>query len=112
MKVGEAGVTIVVGLTYDVSSKTSLTVTLIAPDDTEQTVADGDITVGSGTYNSEFGDFSANEYITFETTASMFDEDQIAAGADYGTWQGYVTYVDSGKTLISNTFSIQVEAVP
>lgn len=112
MKAGEGGITIVAGTGYDVSGKTSLTVTIINPDGTEQTVADGDISYSATPYASQFGTFAANEYVTFNSTTTMFSGDQIASGADNGVWQAYVTYVDGSKTLISDTFSITVDAVP
>lgn len=106
IKVGEGGKTVVIGTSYDMSSKTSLGVTIIAPTGgTDSTVADGDITLNSGTYDAgTLGTFAANESLQFDTTTSMFD---VA-----GTWSLYVTYVDSGKTLYSDTFTLTIEAVP
>ena len=105
LKVGEAGKTIVVGTSYDMSSKTSLAVTILDPGANESTVADGDITLNTGTYNAgTLGTFAANESLQFDTTALMFDE--------AGTWSLYVTYVDATKTLISDTFTLTIEAVP
>jgi len=112
MKVGESGVTIVVGTSYDLSSKTSLTVTIINPDGTEQTVADGDISLSASEYSSSHGTFAGNTYAMFDSTSSMFSQDQIASGDSNGTWSAYLTYVDATKTLISDTFTITVDAVP
>lgn len=105
IKVGEAGKTIVIGTSYDMSSKTSLTVTILDPSGNTTTVADGSITLNSGTYDAgSLGTFAANESLQFDTTAGMFDE--------AGTWSAYVTYVDAGKTLYSDTFTLTIEAVP
>ena len=112
MKVGESGVTIVIGTSYDLSGKTSLTVKIINPDGTEQTVADGDITISAASYSSTHGTFASNTYAMFDTTSSMFVQAQIASGASNGTWSAYLTYVDATKTLISDTFTITVDAVP
>lgn len=105
MKVAEKGITVVIGTTYDLSSKTALEVTLIDPSGNTSTVADGDITVNSGSYNAgTLGTFDANKSCQFDTTETMFDE--------AGTWSGYLKYTDSGKILYGNTFTITVEAVP
>lgn len=106
LKVGEGGKAVVIGTSYDMSSKTSLTVNLVAPTGgTDSTVADGSITLNTGTYDAgTLGTFAANESLQFDTTTSMFD---IA-----GSWSAYVTYVDSGKTLYSDTFTLTIEAVP
>jgi hypothetical protein len=112
MKAGEIGVVVVVGTSYDLSGKTSLTVTIINPDGTTQTVADGDISISASPYASSHGTFAGNTYAMFDTTATMFEQSQIASGASTGTWSAYLTYVDATKTLYSDTFTITVDAVP
>lgn len=105
MKVGEAGVTVVIGTSYSLAAKTALTVTLIDPSGNTSTVADGSITITASTYDAgTLGTFASNTYAQFDTTTTMFDE--------AGTWTGYLKYEDGTKTLYSDTFTLTIEAVP
>lgn len=72
MKVAEIGITVVIGTSYDMSSKTSLTVELRAPDDTIVTVATGRLSLTASQYSGGGEIFPSNTYMSFTTLATDF----------------------------------------
>ena len=94
MIVGEYGIPFRLGVNYDLSAATSLTLVFTKPDRSTLSVTNPDVSVGSLPINTNVGNFAANTYVTY--TFQSGDVDQ------HGQWSVRLTYEDaSPKRLYS-----------
>ena len=104
IKVAEVGKTVTIGTGYDMSSNTSITVTIIPPSGDNVTVTNARTSITAASYDAgELGTFASNEYVQFSTAATDF----LVSGSH----TAYVTYDDGTNTFYSDNVTITVEAV-
>ena len=101
MKVGEYGINFVLGVGYNISGFSSLTLTFTKPDGTTLVVTDPAVAVGSGDIVTELGTFADETYATYTFQSGDVDQD--------GEWSVILTYVDGSKQLFSDVARFTID---
>ncbi len=96
MNSGEFGVIFRLGVGFDMSGNTALSLTFTKPSGATLTVSDPAVTAPASTG----GSFGANEYFSYTFADGDVDE--------AGTWTVRGTYTDGSKQLISDTATFTV----
>lgn len=101
LRVGEYGVVLRLGTSYDVSSQTELTLDFTAPSGATKTKATADgVAVETGSVSTTQGTFAANESVKYTLADGDIDE--------AGSWSVQLTYEDATKKLISDAVPFTV----
>ena len=100
MNVNEYGIIFVLGVSYDLSSMTNLSITFNKPDGTTLTVATPDVTISATPIDTTKGTFAANTYALY--TFAVGDVDPA------GDWTARLTATKVGVRLISDVASFTV----
>ena len=103
IKATEVGKIVRCATGFDLSSKTTLEVTITDADGTEVLVGDGNITLDVGYTDPTLGEITANEYAQFSTTALHFPS--------AGSYSLYVTYTTATETYYSDAATISIGAI-
>lgn len=98
MNAGEYGVIFRLGVGFDLSANTALSLTFTRPDNTTLTVSNPSVTAP----NSAGGSFSADQYFQY-----TFADGDVGSG-DAGDWTVRGTYTDGSKQLISDAATFTV----
>ena len=95
MNVNEYGIVLQFGVSFDMSSNTSLSFTFTKPDDTTLTVAG---TLGTAQITTTEGIFAANTYATYRFVSG--DVNQA------GEWSVRLTYLDASPARLISTVGV------
>lgn len=102
MNVGEYGVQFVLGVSFDMSSNTSLSLTFTKPDGTTLTVTDPDVTIAASPIVTTAGTFASNTYFLYTFVSGDIDQ--------AGDWSVRGTYNAAGPVhLISSIGYFTIE---
>lgn len=94
MNVGEWGVKFRLGVSYDISGYSSLSLVFTKPSGATLTVTDGDgVTAPNSAVSGDDYSYSANEYFEYTTADGDIDED--------GQWTVCGIYEDAQKKLVT-----------
>lgn len=97
MNVGESGVRFLIGVGYDMSAYTGLSITFTKPDGEELTVTNPEVSISASPVVTTEGTFAANTYGIYIFEDGDVDQD--------GLWSARLTYDDNASPVPQHLIS-------